>query len=86
LNLKRDFLVSKFAFKWVNLCRYNPVVFGAREMKYLGVDGTNAGFAIGDGLAKLSLSMVGLALPGDVKLVTCTIVAVTNWCFDCKIT
>jgi hypothetical protein len=23
LNLKCDFLVSKFAFKWVSLCRYS---------------------------------------------------------------
>ena len=47
--------------------------------------------AVGDDLfvellvEHLELLQIGLALPG-VRLVTWTIPAVINWCFDCKIT
>jgi hypothetical protein len=30
--------------------------------------------------------VLGLSLPGGVRLVTRTIHAVINWCFDCKMT
>jgi hypothetical protein len=32
-NLKCDILVSKFAFKWGNLCRYNSVTKKAKDKK-----------------------------------------------------
>jgi hypothetical protein len=33
MNLKCDILVSKFAFKWVNLCRYSAEVWAKDFMR-----------------------------------------------------
>jgi hypothetical protein len=59
LDLKRDILVSKFAFEWVNLYRYNPAMAGG------GGDPTAAGsrHSVGGGyleaLGRVSGPMVG---------------------------
>lgn len=53
-------LYSVAAFNVVAWIVY-PLISGARELKIIGVDGMNLGYAVGDGMAKLSLCMVYVA-------------------------
>ena len=91
MSLSSENLVSKFAFKWVNLCRstvaalLHPGTLLVADDAPLNEDAlVRAGSSLPGDVRLLTWAIpavINWALPGGVRLVTWTIAAVINWCF-----
>jgi hypothetical protein len=59
---------------------------GALSTFEVDLMGRNVKVRLSEAQERRDLRSVGLSLPGGVRLVTRTILAVINWCFDCQMT